>query len=84
MLSLFQCRSYSLVQIKPVTPATGAIKMRAQERGGHFTPMTPAKRVEILKAEDVYRSDKSGMSVVWRQAYSNMLDNCGLFIQEFC
>jgi hypothetical protein len=122
--------------------AVGAIKMRVQERGGHFTPMTPARRAEILKAEDAYRYDKSGMSssegmakisskveelfqeiegqceevngyghlqirhestfedrsshqaclltdnrvgmsIVWRQTYSNTLDKSGLFIQEF-
>ena len=42
--------------------AIGAIKMRVQERGGHFVPMTPAKRVEILKAEDTYRYAKSGLN----------------------
>ncbi len=46
----------------PLDQAVGAIKMRVRERGGQFTPMTPAKRAQILKAEDDYRLDKSGMN----------------------
>jgi len=42
--------------------AVGAIKLRVQERGGHYTPLTPARRAQILKAEDDYRSDKSRMN----------------------
>jgi hypothetical protein len=45
-----------------VDEAAGAIKSRVQEQGGHFMPMTPAKRAEILKAEDSYRWDKSQMN----------------------
>lgn len=42
--------------------AVGAIKLRVQERGGRYTPLTPAKRAQILKAEDDYRWDKSAMN----------------------
>lgn len=42
--------------------AVGAIKLRVQERGGHYTPLTPLKRAEILKAEDDYRRAKSHMN----------------------
>ena len=42
--------------------AIGAIKARTQEQGGHFVPMTPAKRAEILQAENEYRSAKWQMS----------------------
>jgi hypothetical protein len=42
--------------------AVGAIKLRVQERGGHFTLLTATKRAEMLKAEDDYRWDKSQMN----------------------
>ena len=42
--------------------AVGAIKLRVQERGGQFTPLTPLKRAEILKAEDDFRWAKSRMN----------------------
>jgi hypothetical protein len=56
--------------------AVGAIKMRVQDRGGHFTPMTATKRAEILKAEDRYRWDKSGMNS------SQGLDKISLQVKE--
>jgi hypothetical protein len=46
----------------PLEQAIGAIKARVQERGGHYTPLTPIKRAEILRTEDLYRRDKSRMS----------------------
>jgi hypothetical protein len=52
----FNYRDFSLEE------AVGAIKLRVQERGGHFTPLTPAKRAEVLKAEDEYRFNKSSMN----------------------
>ena len=42
--------------------AVGAIKLRVQERGGRYTPITPAKRAQILKAEDEYRLDRAQMN----------------------
>ncbi|HTF65881.1 MAG TPA: hypothetical protein VK638_24640 [Edaphobacter sp.] len=56
--------------------AVGAIKMRVQERGGHFTPMTAAKRAGILKAEDSYRWAKSEMNS------SQGLDKISLQVKE--
>lgn len=41
--------------------AVGAIKARVQENGGEYTPMTPAKKAEIYKAEELYRRDKVRM-----------------------
>jgi hypothetical protein len=39
----FNCKDFTLEQ------AVGAIKSRVQERGGHFKPMTPARKVELLR-----------------------------------
>jgi hypothetical protein len=39
--------------------AVGGIKLRAQERGSHIQPLTPARKAEILKAEDDYRQEKA-------------------------
>lgn len=39
--------------------AVGAIKARVQERGGHFRPLTPSRKAELLQAEEDYRRDKS-------------------------
>jgi hypothetical protein len=41
--------------------AVGAIKARVQERGGHFTPLTPARKGELLQAEADYRRDRDHM-----------------------
>lgn len=41
--------------------AVGAVKLRVQEQGGHYTPMTPLKRAVKLEADDLYRRDKSAM-----------------------
>ncbi len=37
-----------------VDQAVGAIKARVQEHGGHFVPMTPAKLIELYKADGEY------------------------------
>ena len=42
--------------------AVGAIKARAQENGGQYAPLTPAKRAEIFKAEELFRRDKARMN----------------------
>jgi hypothetical protein len=39
--------------------AVGAIKARVVERGGHYEPMTPTRRAELLEAEDEFRRQKS-------------------------
>jgi hypothetical protein len=121
--------------------AVGAIKARVQERGGHFKPMTPSRKVALLRSEEEYQRDRRqissqegmrriqqnleslfdeiaiqlkdinasghlnidhqlnghfgavqqccllgmqrlGMSIVWFQRYSNMLDNAGLIVSE--
>lgn len=121
--------------------AIGAIKARVQERGGHFKPMTPARKVALLQVEDEYQRDRRqissqdgmqniqqnvellfaeigsqledvnadghlhiehqikvrswdmeqycllgtqrlGMSILWFQRYSNMLDDAGLIVRE--
>ncbi len=41
--------------------AVGAIKARVQERGGHFEPLTPLRRAELLRAEENYQKAKSRM-----------------------
>ncbi len=46
----------------PLDQAVGAIKLRVQERGGHYTPITPIRKAEILKAKGEFRSDKARMS----------------------
>lgn len=42
--------------------AVGAIKARVQENGGQYAPLTPAKRAEIFKAEELFRRDKARMN----------------------
>lgn len=42
--------------------AVGAIKARVQERGGHFKPMTPARKVALLQIEDEYQRDRGQIS----------------------
>lgn len=39
--------------------AVGAIKARAQERGGHFKPLTPTRKAELLQAEEQFRQDRA-------------------------
>jgi hypothetical protein len=41
--------------------AVGAIKLRVQERGGHFEPLTPLRKAGQLKAEQNYQWAKSAM-----------------------
>jgi hypothetical protein len=41
--------------------AVGAIKLRVQERGGHFEPLTPLRKAGQLKAEQNYQWAKSDM-----------------------
>lgn len=41
--------------------AVGAIKLRVQERSGHFEPLTPLKKADQLKAEQKYQWAKSDM-----------------------
>jgi hypothetical protein len=42
--------------------AVGAIKARVQERGGHFKPMTPSRKVGLLEAEEKYQRDRRQIS----------------------
>jgi hypothetical protein len=51
----FNFGEYSLEQ------AVGAIKLRVQERGGHFEPLTPLRKADQLKAEQKYQWAKSDM-----------------------
>ena len=45
-----------------IDQAVGAIKMRVQERGGHYQPLTPVRKAEQLKAQEEFRRDKARMS----------------------
>jgi len=38
--------------------AIGAIKARVQERGGHFKPMTPSRKVALLQIEEEYQRER--------------------------
>jgi len=42
--------------------AVGAIKARVQEQGGQPQPLTPKKRAEMFKADELFRRDKSRMN----------------------
>ena len=42
--------------------AVGAIKARVQERGGHFKPMTPSRKVALLEVEKKYQRDRRQIS----------------------
>jgi hypothetical protein len=42
--------------------AVGAIKARVQERGGHFKPMTPSRKVALLEVEEKYQRDRRQIS----------------------
>jgi hypothetical protein len=42
--------------------AAGAIKARVHERGGHYRPLTPIRKAELLKAEQEFQQDRSDMS----------------------
>ena len=42
--------------------AVGAIKARVQERGGHFVPLTPLRKAELLRAEEKYQKARSCMN----------------------
>jgi hypothetical protein len=65
--------------------AVGAIKARVVERGGHYKPMTPARRAGLLEAEDEFRRQKSMISTA--AGIDAVLDQVSaLFeaIQEHC
>jgi len=42
--------------------AVGAIKARAQERGGQFKPMTPSRKAALLQVEEEYQSVRRHVS----------------------
>jgi hypothetical protein len=44
-----------------IEQAVGAIKARVQELGGHYQPMSPAKRAELLMADEEYRRELSSI-----------------------
>lgn len=52
----FNLADFSLEQ------AVGAIKARVQERGGHYKPMTPSRKVELLQIEEEYQRDRGQIS----------------------
>lgn len=54
--------------------AVGAIKSRVQERGGHFNPMTPSRKVALLKVEEEYQRDRRQISSQegLRKVYENV------------
>jgi hypothetical protein len=65
--------------------AVGAIKGRVVERGGHYQPMTPARRAELLEAENEFRRQRSMIDTP--QGAEKVLDQVSaLFeaLQEHC
>jgi len=62
--------------------AVGAIKARVQERGGHYKPLTPARRAELIKAEDDYRHDRSQLSS--SQGISQIVENVKALFEQIC
>jgi hypothetical protein len=52
----FSSEHYSLDE------AVGAIKARIQDRGGEFRLLTPARKAELNRTEEVYRRAKASMS----------------------
>jgi hypothetical protein len=45
-----------------VEQAVGAIKARVEERGGHYKPLTPARKAELLRVEEDFRRDLGQLS----------------------
>ena len=39
--------------------AVGAVKLRVQEQGGHYEPMTPQKKANLLREEERYQFERS-------------------------
>jgi hypothetical protein len=70
----FHLGDYSLEE------AVGAIKLRVQEQGGRFAPMTPLKKSELLKAEALYQADKSRMH--WDEGIEASLDKVEVLVSE--
>jgi hypothetical protein len=60
--------------------AVGAIKARVQERGGHYTPLTPLKKAQMLKAEEAYQGDRSRLTSP--EGIENMLAQVEELIRE--
>jgi hypothetical protein len=60
--------------------AVGAIKLRVQEQGGRFSPMTPLKKAEQLKNEALYQADRSRMH--WDEGLEKSLDKLEELIRE--
>lgn len=52
--------------------AVGAIKARVQERGGHIRPLTPARKAEMLEAEEEFRRDRSYMLSLTAQIFKEV------------
>ena len=38
--------------------AVGAIKLRVQEQGGHYEPMTPVRKAKLLREEERYQFER--------------------------
>jgi hypothetical protein len=70
----FHLGNYSLEE------AVGAIKLRVQEQGGHFMPLTPLKKAKLLKAEALYQSDKSRMT--WDDGIEASLDKVDELVRQ--
>jgi hypothetical protein len=51
----FDLGEYTLDQV------VGAIKLRVAEQGGQYEPMTPLKQAQVMKAEQEYQWERSGV-----------------------
>lgn len=60
--------------------AIGAIKARGQERGGHFKPMTPTRKVELLQIEEKYQRDRRQISSY--EGIQKIYENVGVLFSE--
>jgi hypothetical protein len=60
--------------------AVGAVKARVQERGGHFKPMTPIRKAELLQVEQEYQDDRRHISS--QEGMQKIYENVKLLFAE--
>jgi hypothetical protein len=60
--------------------AVGAVKARVQERGGHFKPMTPIRKAELLQVEQEYQDDRRQISS--QEGMQKIYENVKLLFAE--
>ena len=64
--------------------AVGAVKARVQDRGGHFKPMTPIRKAELLQVEEEYQDDRRQISSQegMRKIYENVELLCTEIVKQ--